>query len=96
MTFAEPWLIGAAAAIALLFALAIVAGERRTRAAALDYSSLAFLDAALGRGVPWTGIFAALWIGVPPVVTAVGWDRAKYLLPIGIWLRVLGVERVIE
>jgi Ca-activated chloride channel family protein len=61
MSFAEPWLIGAAAAIAVLFALAIVAGERRTRAAALEYSSLPFLDAALGRGLPWTGLFIALW-----------------------------------
>lgn len=62
MTFAEPWLVGAAAAIAVLFAAAVFASERRTRAAALDYSNLAFLEAAAGRSFPWTALFALLWV----------------------------------
>jgi len=62
MTFAEPGWLGGAAAIAVLFALAAIAGEKRTRAAALDYSSIAFIDATLGRGFRWTPLFVLLWV----------------------------------
>jgi len=48
MSFAQPGLLLAAAVVAVLFALAAFAAERRTRAAALDYSNLAFLETTLG------------------------------------------------
>jgi Ca-activated chloride channel family protein len=62
MTLAQPAALGIALAVALAFALLVLAAERRARAAALDYSSVAFLDAALGRGVPWTTLLALAWV----------------------------------
>lgn len=61
MTFAEPQALALAVAVAVVFVLAVVAGMHRARAAALDYSSVTFLDAALGRGIPWTAFFATAW-----------------------------------
>jgi Ca-activated chloride channel family protein len=62
MSFGQPWLLAAAVLVAALFALAAVASERRARSAALEYSSLAFLDATLGRALPWTAIFTGAWV----------------------------------
>jgi Ca-activated chloride channel family protein len=61
MTFAHPWLVAGAVVLAALFVVAAVRSERRARAAALDYSSIAFLDGVIGRAWPWTTIFAAGW-----------------------------------
>lgn len=62
MSFAQPALLVVAAIVAGLFALAVRAGERRARAAALEYSSLAFLGTALGPAIPWAAIFTTAWV----------------------------------
>jgi Ca-activated chloride channel homolog len=61
MSVAQPWILIAAFAVATAFVAAAVAGLRRSRAAALDYSSLPFLEGTLGRGIPWTSLFVAAW-----------------------------------
>jgi Ca-activated chloride channel family protein len=61
MTFAHPLVLAAALALAAAFAALAVRGTRSARAAALDYTDLAFLERAVGRGLPWTGIFTAAW-----------------------------------
>lgn len=61
MSFAQPWWLAGAALAAAAFALLAIAGERVQRRAALAYSSVAFLDAALGKPFPWASAFAAVW-----------------------------------
>lgn len=61
MTIAQPWIVAAASALAVVFVVAAVAGLRRSRAAALEYSSLPFLERAIGRGFPWSTFFVAAW-----------------------------------
>jgi Ca-activated chloride channel family protein len=61
MTFAHPPALVAALALAAAFVGLAVRGARSARAAALEYSNLAFLERAAGGGVPWTGLFTALW-----------------------------------
>lgn len=61
MTFAHPLYLAAAVAIAAAFAVIAARGTRRARGAALEYTSLAFLERAAGRGFPWTAIFTAAW-----------------------------------
>jgi Ca-activated chloride channel family protein len=61
MTVAHPLALLAAALIAAAFVALAVRGTRRARLAALAYSDLAFLERAIGRGVPWTGIFTGVW-----------------------------------
>jgi Ca-activated chloride channel family protein len=61
MTFAYPLVAAGAVVAALAFAAFARLSLRRSRAAALAFSDLAFLEAALGRGVPWTAIFVAAW-----------------------------------
>jgi Ca-activated chloride channel family protein len=60
MTFAQPlWLLAAAVAVVAFLALAVFA-ERRSRAAALDYSQLEFIEAVAGRA-PWGATLTGLW-----------------------------------
>jgi len=61
MTFAAPVWLAAAVALAVAFAVFAVRGTRASRAAALDYSNLAFLERAVGRGFPWTSLFTTAW-----------------------------------
>jgi len=61
MTFAHPLFLVLAAIVAAAFVALALAGARRSRAAALAYSDLAFLENAIGRPPPWTAIFAAVW-----------------------------------
>jgi Ca-activated chloride channel family protein len=61
MTFASPVWLAAAVALAAAFAVFAVRGTRASRAAALDYSNLAFLERAVGRGFPWTSLFTTAW-----------------------------------
>jgi Ca-activated chloride channel family protein len=60
MTFAYPFVALGALVVAIAFAALAWAAERRTRAAALDYSQLAFLEAVAGR-TPWSLAFAGVW-----------------------------------
>lgn len=62
MSFAHAWLAAAAVLAAAAFALFAWRSERRTRRAAIAYSQLAFLEAVAGRGLPWSGLFAAAWV----------------------------------
>lgn len=61
MSFAHPWYLVAGICAAAAFAVLARASAKRSRAAALAYSNLAFLEAAIGRGLPWTAIFAGAW-----------------------------------
>jgi Ca-activated chloride channel family protein len=61
MTFAHPLYAVAAVLAALAFAAFARTSLARSRASALAYSDVAFLEAALGRGVPWAAIFVAAW-----------------------------------
>jgi Ca-activated chloride channel homolog len=61
MTFAHPLFLVLAVAVAAAFVALALTGARRSRAAALAYSDLAFLENAIGRAPPWTAIFAAVW-----------------------------------
>jgi Ca-activated chloride channel family protein len=60
MTFAYP--LGVVLAVVAAFAFLAFAwwAERRTRASALAYSQLSFLEAAAGR-TPWSAIFTGVW-----------------------------------
>ena len=60
MTFALPLVAVAAVALAVAFVAFARWTQRRSRAAALAYSQLAFLEAAAGRA-PWAAIFTASW-----------------------------------
>lgn len=62
MTFAHPLFAVLAVLVAAAFVALAVASNRRTRGAALTYSSLDFLETAIGRGPPWTAFFTALWV----------------------------------
>jgi Ca-activated chloride channel family protein len=62
MTFAHPLWALAAVPLAVAFAALAVRGARGSRAAALDYSNLAFLERAIGRGFPWTTLFTTAWV----------------------------------
>jgi Ca-activated chloride channel homolog len=62
MTFAHPLFLVLAVLVAVGFAALAVAGARRSRAAALSYSNLAFLESAIGRAPPWTALFTAAWV----------------------------------
>jgi Ca-activated chloride channel family protein len=61
MTFAHPALLALGVVVAAAFVWLALSSSRRSRAAALDYSSLAFLEGAIGGGVPWTAFFAGTW-----------------------------------
>ena len=61
MTFGRWWVIVIAILAALAFLWFARRSDRRSRAAALDYSSLPFLEDALGRAFPWAAVFAACW-----------------------------------
>jgi Ca-activated chloride channel homolog len=61
MTFARPLFLILAIVVAALFVAFAVLSARRSRGAALAYSDLAFLEAAIGRAPPWTTIFAGIW-----------------------------------
>ena len=61
MTLAHPLVAVAAVLLALGFIALAVASSRRSRAAAIAYSNLAFLETTLGRPFPWTPVFASLW-----------------------------------
>jgi Ca-activated chloride channel family protein len=61
MTFVHPLWLAGAVALALAFAALAARGARVARTAALDYSNLAFLERAIGRGFPWTTLFAVCW-----------------------------------
>jgi Ca-activated chloride channel family protein len=60
MTFAYPLVALGAIVAALAFVALALRAQRRSRATALAYSDLAFLEAAAGR-TPWTAIFALAW-----------------------------------
>jgi Ca-activated chloride channel family protein len=60
MTFAQPLAAVAALVVAIAFVVVARVLERRPRAAALEYSQLAFLEAAAGR-TPWNAIFTGVW-----------------------------------
>jgi Ca-activated chloride channel family protein len=89
MTFAHPFVAVAAFAVALAFLAFALRAARRSRAAALDYSQLAFLEAAAGR-TPWNAIFAGVWtlailaLGValarPAIVAAIPVHDASVVL----------------
>jgi Ca-activated chloride channel family protein len=60
MTFGQPLAAIGGILVALAFVAFAVRSGRRSRAAALDYSQLAFLESVAGR-TPWSGIFATAW-----------------------------------
>ncbi len=60
MTFAYPFVAVAGVVVALAFLLFARGSERRSRASALAYSQLAFLESVTGR-IPWTTFFAGAW-----------------------------------
>jgi Ca-activated chloride channel family protein len=61
MTFAHPLSLALGVMLAAAFVAFAVASTRRSRRAALAYSDLAFLESAVGRGAPWSAIFAGIW-----------------------------------
>lgn len=61
MTFAHPLYVALGVVIAALFIAFTVLSTRRSRAAALAYSDLAFLERAVGNAPPWTAILAGVW-----------------------------------
>jgi len=61
MTFQHPWLLVLAFVVAAAFVALALASARRSRAAALAYSDLAFLERAIGRAPPWAALFAGMW-----------------------------------
>jgi Ca-activated chloride channel family protein len=60
VSFAHPLALVVAAIVVLVFLAFARSMQRRSHAAALDYSQLAFLEAAAGRS-PWGGILTGLW-----------------------------------
>jgi len=61
MTFAHPLFLLLGLVAAAVFVVLAAASARRSRAAALAYSDLAFLERAIGRAPPWTALFAGVW-----------------------------------
>jgi Ca-activated chloride channel family protein len=61
VTFAHPLVLGLTLGTVVLLLLALRALDRRRAADALAYSNLAFLEAAAGSRIPWTGIIAGAW-----------------------------------
>jgi Ca-activated chloride channel family protein len=60
MTFAQPLALPGSAVLAALFVALAWWSARRSRAVALDYSQLAFLEAAAGR-TPWNALLISVW-----------------------------------
>ncbi len=60
MTVASWWPIAGAVVLAAAFVWIAGRGTARSRTAALAYSDLAFLEAAVG-GFPWTALLTGLW-----------------------------------
>jgi len=60
MTLAHPLAAILGIAAGLAFLVCAVRAGRRSRAAALDYSQLAFVESVAGR-TPWNAIFATAW-----------------------------------
>lgn len=61
MISAHWWIVALALLAAGAFVVVALQSERRARATAIEYSSLPFLEGALGRAFPWMTLFVALW-----------------------------------
>lgn len=82
MTFAHPWWVAGAFAVAALFAAAYRVLSRRMDARALTYSNLDFLTQALRPNAARERWFAAAWIvGVALLVLALAHPRATVWVP---------------